>query len=421
MLILFIELLSVFLCVFRVYGQKPKVDVKGIIAFGMMFAVLYLVNYLSLSRNYTYFAYIVLLLYCLSMFRERFVKTIVSMILSIIAVAVVQFGVMIILSFFAMDNYNIRDVVGNVLTLAIIWLILPRCKIDRLRDAVCKKHWLMYVIFVFATFTILLAIITGKMSNELSMGLFLFGIPAIAIIVFLVIYWELSVLKTEKMKKELDVMNAAQQSYDELIERVRLNQHGFNNQISAVLSTHHTCKTYEELVEKQQEYCSEIYEANRYNNILLIQNNFIAGFLYDKILEIEKNNIPYEYKIETKVEECNIPYFYLIEILGILIDNAIDATKENVEENEVFIGIQKEATRYKFIIRNTYREVNYDEIIRWFEMGKTTKNNGQGIGLYRVKKICNKWNCNIKCINKKYDNRNWIVFELAVDKKEDVV
>lgn len=419
--ILLVELLSVFLCVFRVYGQKPKIDVKGIIAFGSMFIIVDVVNYYSIPRNYVFLAYLVLIVYAILMFKEKFIKTVISIVLAIIVIAVVQFGTMLVLSIYPFENYNIRDVLGATVTLLVILFLIPYCKINKLRDAICRKHWLMYVIFCFIAFTILFAIISLKSTNELRIGLFLFGIPAIAIIVFLVIFWEMSIAKANKMEKEISILNSMQHSYKELLERVRLNQHGLNNHLSAVYSSHHTCKTYEQLVEAQQAYCNELYEENKYNNILLVQHNVLAGFLFNKILEIEKANIKYSYKINTIIEESIIPDYYLIEILGILIDNAIDASKENLSESEIYFEITKDDLKYNFTVRNVYREVSYKEIEEWFDFGKTSKEKGNGIGLYRVKQVCKEWKCDIKCSNEIYDERNWVTFVLCIDKKEDVV
>lgn len=420
-LIIFIELLSVFLCMFRVYGKKPKPEIKGIITFGVMFIILDAVNYWGISRNFIFLAYVVLAIYCMLNFKEKPIKAVVGVVLAVSIMAVIQFCSMILLSVFSFEYYIIRDLLGISVTFLFTWLLLPFCKVDKLRDAICRKHWLMYIIFVFITFIISFAIISGKMSNELQMGMFLFGIPAIGIIVFLVIYWDISMAKEKTMKDEIEVMNSMQHRYDELLEQVRINQHGFQNHITAVFSSHYTCKTYEQLVETQQAYCNELCEENKYNNILLIQNNILAGFLYDKILEIERKQIKYSYKIETKVDECRIPYFYLIEVLGILIDNAMEAVLENQNEGMIYLATLKDESGYKFIVGNTYRQVNYDEIEKWFMIGKTTKGKGHGLGLYRVKQLCKEWNCEINCLNQMMEGQNWIMFELFVEEKEDVV
>ena len=85
----------------------------------------------------------------------------------------------------------------------------------------------------------------------------------------------------------------------------------------------------------------------------------------------------------------NMKIYELTRILGILIDNAIDAAKQ-CEEKEITITFRKDNKKNKqlFIIENTYmnKDVNIDEI---FEKSKTSKKSedvkNHGLGLWEVR------------------------------------
>ena len=90
----------------------------------------------------------------------------------------------------------------------------------------------------------------------------------------------------------------------------------------------------------------------------------------------------------------NMKIYELTRILGILIDNAIEASKD-CEEKEIIITIRKDDKKKQqlFVVENTYlnKDVNIDEI---FEKGKTSKTNedakNHGLGLWEVRNLVKK-------------------------------
>ena len=79
-------------------------------------------------------------------------------------------------------------------------------------------------------------------------------------------------------------------------------------------------------------------------------------------------------------------------ILGILLDNAIEASSE-CSEKIINITIRNEENKHRqvLIISNTYpnKDVDTEKI---YEKAYTTKPNNTGLGLWEVRKILNKNN-----------------------------
>lgn len=86
-----------------------------------------------------------------------------------------------------------------------------------------------------------------------------------------------------------------------------MRQHEFKNHIAAIFSTHYTYKTYEKLVQAQEEYCKKILDENKYNSLLLLGDKILAGYLYGKFQEAEDDGIEIDYKVASKIEKTQVP------------------------------------------------------------------------------------------------------------------
>ena len=417
MVILFIELLSVFLCVFRVYGQKPKVDVKGIIAFGMMFAILNIVNYFELNSIYSFVAYLVLLIYCKIEFKEYINQTVASIFLAIVISTIIQFIGIIFITLWETEYLLIRTLLGNVACFLVIVFILPYCKLNKLREAICRRHWLTYLIVLFVLLVTLLPIVFMKIEKGLSISLFFFGIPSLVIIFFLIMYWDKALSREKQMKKEISTLKEMEENYENLVLKVRENQHEFKNHMVAFKSSHYPHISDKELEITKDEYINYIEKQNNYNNIILLENKILCGFLFGKICEMERLGINVLCKVNTKIVNYKIPSYYLIELLGIMLDNATEDVVHRMSRREVICCIDKTSEGYCFTIKNPHDNVSYETIKGWFKQGYSTKGKDRGIGLYRLNQICIEWDCSIACRNEEDNKDNWVVFEVTV--KED--
>ena len=126
---------------------------------------------------------------------------------------------------------------------------------------------------------------------------------------------------------------------------------------------------------------SGITKENAENKLKEIINN-----LEKKEIIINYNN--YENKINLNELEINIYFFS--RILGVLLDNAIEAA-ENSKEKFVKISFIRENINSRAIItiENSYdnKNINIDNI---FKKGITSKEGHAGLGLWEVKRYVNK-------------------------------
>lgn len=122
----------------------------------------------------------------------------------------------------------------------------------------------------------------------------------------------------------------------------------------------------------------------------LINNPAIYNVLVNKYYIASQNNIKLNIEVLMDLSSVNIKIYYLTKILGILLDNAIEASKE-CEKKCINISFKQDNNKQLLIIQNTYnnKKISIDKI---FEKDYSTKPNNTGLGLWEVKKILNKNN-----------------------------
>ena len=195
-------------------------------------------------------------------------------------------------------------------------------------------------------------------------------------------------MKSEKELLESRLVNTYGNMYEELLAVVRANQHDFKNQINTLYSMHITADSLEELVERQQKYSQMLLEKNKYNEILTgCGNPILASYLYCKYMEIEKQGIAFTYNIRVKEAECGLAVHELIEILGILLSNAIEAVVTRKVGKVIELNIEETTDNIIIITSNGADKILATDVENMFERGYSTKGEGRGVGLAQLKKI----------------------------------
>ncbi len=122
----------------------------------------------------------------------------------------------------------------------------------------------------------------------------------------------------------------------------------------------------------------------------LINNPAIYNILADKYHLASNHNIQINLDVMLDLNHLNMNIYELTRIMGILLDNAIEASKE-CKEKSINISFKQDAQKQLLIIENTYtnKQICIDKI---FEKDFSTKPHNTGLGLWEVKKILSKNN-----------------------------
>jgi len=145
-----------------------------------------------------------------------------------------------------------------------------------------------------------------------------------------------------------------------------------------------------------KQYYSQLQEdCQKANNLSAlnpdtVNNPAIYSILASKYHKADSLGIKVNLEIVLDLNKLNMKIYEFTRILGILLDNAIEATSEC---NEKFINVtirnDFNSPRQLLIIENTYKNKDVD-IERIFEKGYSTKDTNTGLGLWEVRQIISK-------------------------------
>jgi len=195
-------------------------------------------------------------------------------------------------------------------------------------------------------------------------------------------------------KTELELANTI--TYNETLKKVNDGVRGFKHDMGNIVQA---ILGYIAINDSEgaKEYCQNLVIGFNDINILsilspkVIDEPAIYGIVVNKILLAREKNLSLSLDVTTTVSEINFPKFELSRILGVLIDNAIEAS-ENTEEKKLIVNMRKDyyTNADIIVISNSTNnvDININEI---FEKNYSTKANPSGFGLYEVTKFLNKY------------------------------
>lgn len=140
----------------------------------------------------------------------------------------------------------------------------------------------------------------------------------------------------------------------------------------------------------------EDYSNSYFDNISMqlfkdlnnVQNPYLKSLLISKLTLINQNKIDCHFECRDVVNDIAINIFDLVRLLGISIDNAIEATKGQ-KDGQIQIALVQEPTQLSIIINNTTSEKS--DINEMMQEGFTTKQHHTGLGLVNVQDIKKKY------------------------------
>ena len=213
---------------------------------------------------------------------------------------------------------------------------------------------------------------------------------------FISIYSLIKTTKLEITKRNLQEAQLYNKSLKILHDNLRAFRHDFSNIVQAI-GGYAESKDFDGL----KKYYSQLLEDCQHVNNLetlnpdLIDNPAIYSILASKYHKADELGIKINLEILIDLNTINIKIYEFTRILGILLDNAIEASNK-CEEKVINVQFsQNDKTKKQIVtIQNTY--INKDvDIEKIYEKGYTSKEDNleeHGLGLWEVRKILKKHN-----------------------------
>lgn len=411
---LLIEILSIVFCLHYLYGEKVVLDIKTVSYLAVHMIILTTINYYSLPQTCTLITYPVIAAYCGMRFGFKIKPLIVNFILNLAITSSIQFIVLFLyyLIFRVQIIGPASSLVVNGLAFMVVLVILPKCRLNKFSTFLQDKERIYIIALCISIVAAGYCLIQYKKLD--SIGLFQNAILFVSLIFicFLVFQLGKSKVKAKEIETELKMYRLFADSFQSMIDNIRMRQHEFNNHISTMKGFCYLYDTYEELVHAQEDYYQTIKKENRFNKLLKSGNPVIIGFLYGKFTEIEKRGIDLSFKISIKEFDIGIPVYKIVEILGNLINNAVEALEKSEGEKKLFVLMVEYENSFEIEVRNTSRFIGPDELSLFFKKGYSQKGENRGLGLYNVRNACEEYGIYVACMCDLINDQNWIVFRI---------
>lgn len=188
----------------------------------------------------------------------------------------------------------------------------------------------------------------------------------------------------EEQKSLLDLMS----EYETILDNDRINRHEMLNNLIVLKSIKDKSSkefedTLDEIISDYQDKKSELYSK------LYKLPSGIKGIIYYKMANIKNLNINFELLISPLIKDNfekldSKLYFKVCKILGIVLDNAIEASSMT-EEKLLLIDIYLEDDYLVVYIENSFS--NNIDLNLIHRKGFSSKGENRGYGLYIVKKM----------------------------------
>ncbi len=415
---LLMEALSIVVCLHYLYGKKFKLDIYTVSFLSIDMILMTVINYYGLPKNISMIIYPILALYCGKRFGFRLKKLVVNMVLCI----VITGGLQMVVSFLMYHLFHIKVVsdiqlvITSCMSFVLMLAILQICKIASLSYLLQHKEKISIFIISVCIVILLFWLIGYRKIRffNVNEALMLFG----CIILMIVLVGQVSKykIKSKEIETDLKMSKLYSTSFQGLIDHIRLRQHEFDNHINTIYSLHYIHNNYEDLVKAQSSYCKLVVNDNRFNKLLSGGNPVIVGFLYGKFVEIEKLGIDIKYKVVGVSDDLGMPMNKVVEILGDLMNNAVEALVADEERNKLYVSVIG-VDGLKIEVKNESPLIDHEDMKAFFKRGYSGKGENRGLGLYNVKLICEEYHMEIICGNEKIDGVNWMCFDIHNQKE----
>ncbi|NMM64821.1 GHKL domain-containing protein [Clostridium sp. P21] len=192
---------------------------------------------------------------------------------------------------------------------------------------------------------------------------------------------------------EYNMLKNTLEQLENLNKTLRAQRHDFMNHLQVVYSLMEM-----EEYSDSREYIEKVFkDIQKVNKVLKTSNPAVNALLQAKILYGEKRGIKTEILITSSLQDLKIPSWEFCRVLGNIVDNAIYALQEKMENRIIQIELFEDLKVYGFKIKNNGPEIPKELMKKIFKAGVTTKGEkGEGMGLAIVKRVLEEYEGGVK-------------------------
>lgn len=392
-----INLIVLLYCYSKIKGEKLFLKFRQVLLVMGISIIVVLINmYITTFVKFILIYLLLFLLFYLYTSNERkvfniIVKTLIIYVLMIItdvfsSIILMQFD----LSMFE-DKINLLKALGTILnsiSMFVLFSIGFLVKyLKKLLDLLVNKKNTIITMFCFLSF-IVIWVIDCFHHDKATVTTFMVSILMLvfSIILICIMFYQYFKRKTlEEEKKELLVL---MHEYENIVNQTSENRHEMLNDLLILKSMKdkNSIDYNETLDSIIRQYDTKKFV--KYTNLAKLPTG-VKGIIYYKMAYIKESDINFSTVVNNidyaKFESMDKDLYYKVcKILGILMDNAIEACGKS-EDKKLIVSVYDENGMLCVEIDNSYSgEIDMEKL---YVRGYSTKSKGRGHGLYIVNKV----------------------------------
>lgn len=350
------------------------------------------------------------------LFHESLYHTVIAFVLSIIVMISSEMLIYALLSLLPFKpSQNVFDILGILCSTVLVFIFTIKLPFAKLYNFILnqKRFFRLVIADIFLITLFIFSIIKHPSKDTTALlPLVLFFSLSIVVISLYSFYQQLHIDRTEQ---EIQYYNQYQPVLQELIAEIQSKQHDFNNQISAIQLLPITHKDYESL-------CSAISTSthalvNDYMETRILDMNYklLASLLVSKLSLARKEKKYLNIIVKSTHLKSNAPEYDIVKMVGILVDNALEAVHEGDTVTIILDSIKNQSI---FEVINQGPKLTEQMRNDFFKRGYTTKSKEKdqvhGLGLNNLLKLVRTYEGEIDLFNTTEDKNCNIHFIVKV-------
>ena len=400
------------LIIWRLLSQKMAL--KKVLLFGLLLGLFSGVFGFFMEGTYaSIFLAVVIIIYIILIFREDIISSLY--LYSVATVLLVAFQILAMLPFIILygqvEYIFVNGFIAQTIGLILVLLTIRYVHIEHIYYYIKKRHKTFSYIVVNAYTIVFLMLIYWNM-NRTSMFDNMIAMFSIIFVILLVnVILINNSLKDQKMLEQIKVNEQYMPIIDQLMMDIRKKQHDYHNHLQALQMIVMTSESAEDAKAKMEKYGLGVGDLQGLDVIAKLENRVVAGFLYSKVKQVQENGQKLEVMIKTQSLPGSLLDHEWIESLGILIDNAMEASEP---ESVIQVAITKKGEECRIDVKNPHAFVEQKLIKQWFESGYSSKGEARGFGLAHLKKTVHQQKGHVSVNNVQDEDTNYIEISVTM-------
>ena len=359
--------------------------------------------------------YIMMILLAYKIFNNSFLKTMTSVVISLIILNLL--GALALNPYITILNITSEQLntipIYRIFYILIIYILLVACifllrykniSLKFTEDIDNKTKYIILANLLLGILTILVqSIILFYYVDKLPIIITFLSFISLLAYFCISIYSLTRIFKLVLTRQKLESIKEYNNTLHILHDNVRGFKHDFDNILTTIGGYIRT----NDMEGLEKYYLQLEDDCQRVNNLYIlnpdvVNNDGIYNLLTKKYYDADSKDIKVNITFLLDLNTLNMKIYEFARILGILLDNAIEASAE-CEEKIINLTFRNDTknSRQLVIVENTYKnkDIDTDKI---FEKGFSGKENHTGLGLWEVRKLVKK-NNNLNLYTSKND------------------